>query len=63
MGITDPKGKPLNLQCVEVSFMQERHLTAYFATAEVYVKRLLDRTEFRRHCDKYKTYRAIIDHL
>jgi hypothetical protein len=63
VAVTDPKGKPLSLRNVRVRFEEERHITAYFATAEVYAKRLLDRTEFRRHCDKYKTYRAIIDHL
>jgi gamma-glutamyltranspeptidase len=38
MGITDPKGKPLNLQRVAVRSEEERHLTAYFVTAEVYEK-------------------------
>ena len=35
--------------------------TAYFATAEVYVTRLLDRREFRKHCDRHKTCKAIMD--
>ena len=28
---------------------------AYPVTAEVYVDRILDRDEFRRHCDRFKT--------
>jgi hypothetical protein len=29
-------------------------------TAEVYVTRLLDRGEFRRHCDTHRTRSAIL---
>jgi hypothetical protein len=32
-------------------------------TAEVYVDRLLDRAEFRRHCDRYQTRSAILENL
>lgn len=56
-------GKILLPGGVEVEFIGDCHKTAYFATAEVYVTRLLDRTEFRKHCDQHKTYKAIISSL
>ena len=31
--------------------------------AEVYVTNLMDRGEFRKHCDRYKTRSAILAHL
>jgi hypothetical protein len=31
--------------------------------AEVYVSQLLDRDEFRRHCDRFKTREAILANL
>jgi hypothetical protein len=31
--------------------------------AEVYVSRLLDRDEFRRHCDRHQTRNAILANL
>jgi hypothetical protein len=36
---------------------------AYPVTAEVYVDELLDRDQFRRLCDRYKTRKAILEHL
>jgi hypothetical protein len=36
---------------------------AYPVFAEVYVSRLLDRDEFRTHCDRYKTRGSILQHL
>jgi hypothetical protein len=35
----------------------------YPVMAEVYVSEILNREEFREHCDRYQTQRAIIDHL
>jgi hypothetical protein len=32
-------------------------------TAEVYVERILNREEFRGHCDTYKTLSAIVENL
>ncbi len=32
-------------------------------SAEVYVTKLLNRDEFREHCDRYRTRSAILDHL
>jgi hypothetical protein len=39
------------------------HRLAYPVFAEIYVSRLLDRDEFRRHCDRYQTRQAILEHL
>ena len=36
---------------------------AYPVMAEVYVDRILDRTEFRALCDRYQTAEAILEHL
>jgi hypothetical protein len=44
-------------------FASERHTLACPLTAEVYVSRLLDRYEFRRHCDLHKTRSAILANL
>jgi hypothetical protein len=63
MEIRAPDGKLMKPQDTEVEFHGERHQAAYFTTAEVYVTRLLDRTEFRQHCDKYKTYQAVVSNL
>jgi len=62
-GIKDPHGRGVPSSDVEVNFGGNYQRTAYFATAEVYVKRLLDRAEFSEHCARHKTYRAILSHL
>jgi hypothetical protein len=62
-GISGPGRRDVKSSEVEVNFSCDFHQTAYFATAEAYVTRLLDRTEFREHCARHKTYRAIISTL
>lgn len=47
----------------EVRFGSESHALAYPVFAEAYVARLLDRDEFRAHCDRYKTVERILAHL
>lgn len=47
----------------EVHFVGTSYDVAYPVMAEVYVDRLLDRDEFRKHCDQYKTRAAILGHL
>ena len=63
VGIRGPDGKLVKPRDVEVEFHREYHRAAYFATAEIYVTRLLNRSEFRQHCDKYKTYKTIVSNL
>ena len=41
----------------------ERHEFAVPVMAEVYVTRLLDRDEFRPHCDRFRTREAILSNL
>jgi hypothetical protein len=46
-----------------VHFSGESHQFAVPVFAEVYVGRLLDRDEFRRHCDRHGSEEAILDNL
>jgi hypothetical protein len=46
-----------------VEFSGECHEFAVPVMAEVYVSRLLDRDEFRRHCDRHRTRDAILANL
>jgi hypothetical protein len=48
---------------VKINFGRNRHELAYVVSAEVYVDRILDREEFRAHCDRYKTFRVIVENL
>jgi hypothetical protein len=46
-----------------VEFHPASRVIAYPVFAEAYVSRVLDRDEFRAHCDRYKTPRSILEHL
>ena len=46
-----------------VLFRSDRYQLAVPVMAEVYVERLLDRDEFRRHCDRFQTRDAILANL
>jgi hypothetical protein len=56
-----PEPQPAGTPPVE--FSGERHEFAVPVMAEVYVSRLLDRDEFRRHCDRHRTRDAILESL
>lgn len=60
--VVDSKGQDAQHQ-VRVQFHSTTRWLHYPVTAEVYVDRLLDRDEFRRHCDKYKTRSAVLANL
>jgi hypothetical protein len=47
----------------QVAFRGDRYEFAVPVTAEISVSRLLDRDEFRRHCDRYQTRDAILVNL
>jgi hypothetical protein len=47
----------------DIRFSGETHRLATPVMAEVYVSRLLDRDEFRRHCDRYRTRDEILANL
>ena len=46
-----------------VEFSGDRYEFAVPVMAEVYVSRLLDRDEFRRHCNRFGTRDAILSNL
>jgi hypothetical protein len=46
-----------------VEFSGDRYEFAVPVMAEVYVTRLLDRDQFRRHCDRFRTREAILANL
>jgi hypothetical protein len=48
---------------VDVEFVSQYTHLAYIVSAEVYVTRLLNRTEFRQLCDQKKTFTAIVESL
>ncbi len=56
-------GHPPRSGAVKVEFGELDDSLVYPVTAEVYVGRILDRDEFHRHCDRYKTRSAILQHL
>jgi hypothetical protein len=47
----------------EIKFVPAYHRVAFPVTAEIYVKRLLDRSAFRRLCDERRTRPAILKAL
>ena len=62
-GIKGPDGSPVQPGEMDIEFVsQHTHLT-YIVSAEVYVKHLLNRTEFRQLCDQKKTFKAIVESL
>jgi hypothetical protein len=48
---------------VDVNMGGSAYALAYPVFAETYVSRLLNRDEFRAHCDRYRTQSAILAHL
>ena len=55
-----PGGLRVNLNSGDVGFVGEDHRISDVATTEAYVRRRLDRAEFRRLRDQQKTYDAIL---
>jgi hypothetical protein len=48
---------------VRLDFVPERHPIAYPVLAETWVSRMMDRDEFRAHCDQFQTRSEILRHL
>jgi hypothetical protein len=48
---------------VKLRFGTTRRTIAYPVFAEGYVSQVMDRDEFRSHCDRYQTRAAILEHL
>jgi hypothetical protein len=62
--VTGPDGKPAaGEEAPEINFSGSWRELATPVFAEVYVTRLLNREEFRRHCDTYATPAAIVGNL
>jgi len=60
----DAAGRPVvESDDLKLGFVSERHVLLSPVTAEVYVTRLLNRAEFRAHCDRFKTRSAILSAL
>lgn len=61
--VFDRAGKVATDSGPELKFHSLRRSLAYPVTAEVYVTKILNRDEFRRHCDRHKTRSAILANL
>jgi hypothetical protein len=60
--ILDEEGHP-DPGALDIIFADERHQLMSPVTAEIYVSAILDRAEFRKHCDTHRTRSAILANL
>jgi hypothetical protein len=63
LGVAPVKTPASTVAQPPVMFRSDSYDFASPVVAEVYVTRLLDRDEFRRHCDRYRTHAAILANL
>jgi len=61
--IKGPGGIRVKPGDVDLEFISQNTTLTYIVSAEVYVNRLLNRTEFRQLCDQKKTFKAIVESL
>lgn len=61
--VFDKAGAKLEVGEYDLHFEADCEPLAYPVMAEVYVDEILDRGQFRRHCDTYKTEKAILANL
>ncbi len=61
--VFDPKGAKVPLDRVDFSFARKEVEVPYPVFMELWVSNLLNRQEFRKLCDRYKTGREILAHL
>jgi len=61
--VLDAAGRELSPKEVTIEFAALAEQLAYPVTAEVYVSRILDRGEFQRLCDRYRSRTAILEAL
>jgi len=59
VSVVDPAGRPAK-EHPEIRFKKYCHRVLYPVMAEVYVTKLLDRKEFREHCDRYGSRKKIL---
>jgi hypothetical protein len=60
--VLDERGRP-DPKKFDVIFADEEHELMFPVTAEIYVSAILDRAEFRKHCDTHRTRSAILANL
>lgn len=56
-------GRKVDSTKVKLDFDSRYHSLPYPVTAEIYVTKILNRDEFRRHCDRHKTRTTILENL
>ena len=61
--ILGPDGTEIPLDQAEINVGSVEFDVPSLQVAEVYVSKLMDRETFRRHCDRYKTKKAILANL
>lgn len=61
--VFDESGNELEKPPLDLQFHSTHQALPYPVTAEVYVTKILNRAEFRKHCDQYKTQEAILKNL
>lgn len=59
--VKGPGGARVKPGDVDLQFVSQDTKLAYIVSAEIYVNRLLNRTEFRHLCDQKKTFKAIVE--
>jgi hypothetical protein len=62
-GIKGPGGSRVKPGDLYLEFESQNTQLVYIVSAEVYVSRLLNRTEFRQLCDQKKSFKAIVESL
>jgi hypothetical protein len=56
-------GKPAAAKDLHITWSDQESPVVELVASEVYVSQLLDRAEFRKHCDRHKTVKAILANL
>jgi len=61
--VLDEQGRIVPSDKVELRFEPRRQRVTYPVMAEVYVKKVMNRAEFRSHCDRFGTQKEILANL
>jgi len=61
--VLDHSGRRVERGGPQIEFTNAEYHLAYPVSAEVYTERLLDRSEFRELCNRYRTRSAILNQL
>ena len=63
LSINRADGTPVVAKNMNIMWDHQGSAVVELVTAEVYVSKLLDRAQFRAHCDQHKTPKAILENL